>query len=168
MKRRVIIFIILVLLSPMLASAQIKTPSVYKNSVKMNLVGMALHNISLLYERSLNEHWSLQAGAGYRWGGDIPKAFGLGGGVQFGYQFIFKERFLVDFMFAGPRLSSNKINFSLESDYLEELVPIIEDEINEKLEWLGMDPISIDSSTDLEAKFGFRYFRYGISFGFLF
>ncbi|MEA3460718.1 MAG: DUF3575 domain-containing protein, partial [Bacteroidota bacterium] len=242
MKMRFRTCMFLVLLSPMLASAQLKTPTAYKNSVKLNLAGMALHNVSMLYERSLNEHWSLQLGAGYRWGGDIPKVFGLGGlimtsnsqgvrgysitpeiryyfnfcecggpgtglyaglygrftklygdltfhywseteyidvatagnfrelggGLQIGYQFKFKERFLVDFMFAGPRLASNKINFSIESDYVEELVPIIEDAINEKLEWLGMDPISLDPSTDLEANFGFKYFRYGIGFGILF
>lgn len=232
----------LVMLTPLLLSAQVKTPPLYKNNVKINLVGMALHNASLLYERSLNEHWSLQLGGAFRWGGDIPKAFGLGnlvvtsnyrglrgysmtpevryyfnfcecwgsntglyaglygrltrlygdltfniwsedqyinvatagnfrelgGGVQFGYLFKFKNRFLVDFMFAGPRLSTNKISFSIDSDYVEELVPIIEDAINEKLEWLGQDPISIEPSPDMEAKFGFKYFRYGIGFGILF
>jgi hypothetical protein len=143
---------------------------------------------SLLYERNLNEHWSLQLGAGYRWGGGIPKAFGLGslivtsnsrgirgfsitpevryyfnfcecggsgtglyaglygrytslygdltfnywsedqyidvatagnfhemgGGLQFGYLFKIKNRFVVDIMFAGPRLASNKISFSID------------------------------------------------------
>jgi len=232
----------LVMLTPLLLSAQVKTPALYKNNVKLNLAGLALHNASLLYERNLNEHWSLQLGAGYRWGGNIPKAFGLGslivtsnsrgirgfsitpevryyfnfcecggsgtglyaglygrytslngdltfnywsedqyidvatagnfhemgGGLQFGYLFKFKNRFLVDIMFAGPRLASNKISFSIDSDYVEELVPIIEDAINEKLEWLGMDPITINPSPDMEATFGFKYFRYGISFGVLF
>jgi hypothetical protein len=51
---------------------------------------------------------------------------------------------------------------------VDELVPIIEDAINEKLEWLGMDPITINPSPDMEATFGFKYFRYGISFGILF
>jgi hypothetical protein len=53
MKRRLIIFKFLILITPMLANAQIKTPSAYKNSLKLILVGMALHNISLLYEKSL-------------------------------------------------------------------------------------------------------------------
>ena len=242
MKKRFSGSLFLVLLTPMLVSAQVKDISAHKNNVKINLVGLILHNASLLYERSLNEHWSLQLGAGYRWGGDIPEVFGLGslvltsnskgvrgysitpevryyfnfcecggpntglyaglygrftklygdlsfhywsedqyvdvatagnfremgGGLQFGYLFKFKGRFLVDIMFAGPRLSTNKIKFSIDSDYAEELVPIIEDAINEKLEWLGMDPISLDPSPELEADFGFRYFRYGIGFGVLF
>ena len=71
-------------------------------------------------------------------------------------------------MFAGPRLAKNKMTFSVDSDYADEVIPIIEEEINEKLEWLGMEPIDIEPSTELEARFGFRYLRYGISFGFLF
>ena len=230
------------LLSPVMMSGQVKDVSAYKNGVKLNPLGMVLNNVSILYERSLHEHWSLQLGAAYRWGGNIPKAFGfgkliassssrgiqgfsitpevryyfnfceceglntglyaglygrltrlygdldfhywsgseyidlatagnfreLGGGIQLGYKFIFKGRFLVDFMFAGPRLSSNKIKISVDSDYAVELVPLIEDAINEKLEWLGMDPISINPSPELESNFGFRYFRYGVGFGVLF
>lgn len=242
MKRLVLICMVLELFAPGLILAQSESPPAYKNIVKLNAVGMVLSNVSLLYERSLNEHWAVQAGAGYRWGGDIPKAFALGNvivsseskgirgysftpeiryyfnycecggapsglyaglygrytkfygdltfnvwtgsefadvvtagnfrefgiGLQLGYQFIFKKRFLVDLMIAGPRISTNKIKFSMESDYVEEVLPIIEEEINEKLEWLGMDPVSIESSAELEARFGFRYFRYAIGFGFLF
>lgn len=239
MKTNVRTCIYAMLFIPFLASAQAKAPDAYKNSVKINLAAMVLNNVSVLYERNLNEHWSLQAGAGYRWGGDIPKVFGLGdlvltgrsqgirgfsitpevryyfnlcdcgkpntglyaglygrftrlygdmdlhfwsesayvdvatigslremgAGVQIGYQFVIKERFTVDLMFAGPRVSTNKIKFSIESDYLDEVLPLIEEEINEKLEWLGMDPITIDPSADLEAKFNFHYFRYAIGFG---
>jgi len=242
MKTKVRICLYAILLMPFLASAQVKAPNAFKNSAKINLAAMVLNNVSFLYERNLNEHWSLQAGAGYRWGGDIPKVFGLGdlvvtgysqgiigfsitpevryyfnlcdcgkpntglyaglygrftrlygnmdlhywseseyvdvatfgslrelgGGLQIGYQFVIKERFVVDLMFAGPRLSSNKINFSLESDYLDEVLPLIEEKINEKLEWFGMDPISIDPSADMEVKFRFQYFRYAIGFGILF
>ena len=75
---------------------------------------------------------------------------------------------MVDLMFAGPRMSTNKIKFSVDSDYVEEVIPIIEEEINEKLEWLGLDPISIEPSSDMEAKFGFQYFRYAIGFGYRF
>ena len=51
---------------------------------------------------------------------------------------------------------------------MEEVVPIIEEEINEKLEWLGLDPITIEPSSLVEAKFGFQYFRYAIAFGYCF
>ncbi len=214
----------------------------YHNSVKLSTLGLVFNNLSVIYERHLNSHWTLIAGSGYRWGGSLPKFFGLGDlivssktkglrgytltpevryyfnfcecggspsglytglyarytkyygdlsfhfwdgteyidaavatdfrelgvGLQIGYQFIFKERFSVDFMFAGPRLTSDQIRFSLDSDYAEELVPIIEEEINKRLEWLGMDPISIPASTEIEARFGFKNFRYGVAVGFLF
>ena len=94
------------------------------------------------------------------------REYGLG--LQMGYQFTIKDRFLVDLMFAGPRMSTNKIRFSVDSDYAEEVIPIIEEEINEKLEWLGMDPISIDPSAEIEGKFSFRYFRYAVGFGYRF
>ncbi|MCK4881121.1 MAG: hypothetical protein KAS82_10685 [Bacteroidales bacterium] len=89
-------------------------------------------------------------------------------GLQIGYQLIFKERFLVDFMFAGPRLSTNRIRFTLDSDDVEALVPIIEEEINKRLDWLGMDPISINPSPEIETNFGFKNFRYAIGIGILF
>jgi len=92
----------------------------------------------------------------------------MGAGIQIGYQFIFKERFLVDFMFAGPRFSSNRVRFSFRSEYAEELGPIIEEEINKRLEWLGMDPISIPALGEIETRFGFRNFRYAVAFGFMF
>jgi Protein of unknown function (DUF3575) len=242
MKRMLMFGTLLALLSPQVVNAQVKSSYPYKNNVKLNTLGLVLHNVSFIYERHLNEHWALLAGSGFRWGGDIPKVFGLGdlivssntrglrgysftpelrhyfkfcecgaapsglyagfytrytrlygnlnfhywtgdefidvvvaskfneigAGIQLGYQFIFKERFTVDFMFAGPRLSSNRLGFSFNSEYAEELAPIIEEEINKRLEWLGKDPISISPSGEIETRFGFRYFRYAVAFGFMF
>ena len=242
MKKCLFAGLLFIVLMPGLCHAQGDTLSVYNNSLKINTLGMVLHNVSLLYERSLNEHWSIQGGAAYRWGGDIPKALALGNiivdaqsrgirgysltpelryyfnicdckgspsglyaglygrftklygdisihawtgseyidvlsagnfheyglGLQLGYQFTIKERFVVDLMFAGPRMSTNKIRIDLDSDYVEELIPIIEEEINEKLEWLGRDPISIEPSPEMEVRFGFQYFRYAIGFGYRF
>jgi hypothetical protein len=244
MKRFLPVSLSVLLLLPVSVLAQADTAFTYKNSLKVNLLGMTFNNFSLLYERSLNEHWTVLAASSYRWGGDIPKTFALGNiivnsesrgirgfsftpelryyynfcqcegspsglytglygrltkyfgdldinvwtgeeyldvatagnfrefglGLQLGYQFIIKGRFLVDLMFAGPRLGTNKIKFSIESDYAEEVIPIVEEEINEKLEWLGMDPISIEPSAEanFELDFGFRYFRYAVGFGILF
>ena len=92
----------------------------------------------------------------------------LGVGIQLGYQMVFKGRFILDMMFAGPRLSANRLSFSMNSSDAGELVPIIEEEINKRLEWLGMDPISIPVSAEGEAKFGFKNFRYAIGIGILF
>ncbi len=242
MKQKISVCLIFVVFFPLMASAQDTIVPEYKNIVKINTAALLFKNVSLLYERKLNNHWTVLAGAGYRWEGTVPRAFGLGkvivstdasringfsltpevryyfnlcecggspsgfyagfytryteffgnltfhfwngsefkdssvdanlrelgAGLQLGYQFIFKQRFTVDFMFAGPRLSTYKLKTTIDPNDLEDLATIIEDEINEKLDWLGMDPISIDPSTEFEANFGFRNFRYAIGFGILF
>lgn len=242
MKNRLSFCLILVMLIPLMARSQDSIVPEYKNIVKINSAALLLSNGSVLYERKLKGNWSVLAGAGYRWGGTVHKAFGLsdiivstdakgirgfsitpelryyfnfcecggspsglyaglygrytkfygsltfdvwngeeyyealvssnlrelGGGLQLGYQFIFKERWTVDFMFAGPRLSSYKIKADLVSDDLEALVDAIESTINEKRETIGMDPISIDVSPELETSFGFRNFRYAIGIGVMF
>ena len=66
----------------------------------------------------------------------------------------------------GPGFSL-KESFSIESDYLDELVPAIEEEINRRLDLLGIDPISIDPSSEMKANFGYRNFRYCIGIGIL-
>lgn len=242
MKRIAFLCFVVMLLLPVMVSAQEKSPLPYHNAVKLNTAGLIFHNISTIYERNLNDRWSVLMGAGYRWGGSLPKVLGLGNlivtsdtkglrgfsltpevryyfdfcncgevpmgfytglygrmtrfygdlgfhywggeeyvdvvvatnfrelgvGIQLGYQMVFKGRFILDMMFAGPRLSANRLRFSMHSDDAEELVPIIEEEINKRLEWLGMDPISIPVSAEGEAKFGFKNFRYAIGIGILF
>lgn len=242
MKCKVSACILVMLLFPLMARAQDSIVPDYKNIMKVNTAALLFSNVSLLYERKLNEHWTVLAGTGYRWGGSVPKVLGLGdvivssetngitgfsitpelryyfnfcecggspsglyaglygrftkyygsltfnvwngseyydalvtsnlrelgGGLQLGYQFIFKQRFTVDFMFAGPRLSTYKLKADLDSDDLEALVSAIEEGINERRAAIGMDPISIDPSAELEANFGFKNFRYAIGVGFLF
>lgn len=216
--------------------------SIYKNTIKLNSAAIILNNASLLYERDLKKNWSLMLGAGYRWGGDIPKAFGMGslvvtsessglrgysltpevryyfnfcdcgapktgfyaglygrfsrfygdltfnvwngsdyidvgaagnlrefgGGIQLGYQFVFKKRFVVDLMFAGPRRSHLRMDLNLDSEFLEESIPLIEEEINKRLAWLGKDPISLDVHPEVHHTFGFTNFRYAVGIGYRF
>jgi hypothetical protein len=216
--------------------------STYKNTIKVNGAGVLLNNASLLYERDLKKNWSMMLGAGYRWGGDIPKAFGLGsvvvtsnskglrgysitpevryyfnycecggprtgfyagiygrftrlygdlafnvwngseyidvgaagglrefgGGIQLGYQFVFKKRFVIDLMFAGPRRSHLKVDLALESDFIEDAIPLIEEEINKRLAWFGKEPISLDMHPEVEHTFGFTNFRYALGIGYRF
>jgi hypothetical protein len=244
MKNVISISLLLVLLLPGVMRAQEDMVPDLKNAVKLNAMALVLRNGSFIYERNLREHWSVQAGAAYRWGGGVPKVLGLGNliltsetkgikgysftpevryyfrncecqasmtglylglytrytklfgdlsfhywtgseyidllsassyrelgvGFQLGYQLIIKKHFLVDFMFAGPRLSTNKVKCKIDSDYLDELVPAIEEEINKQLERVGQDPISVEYPEDntMEARFGFKSFRYGISIGYLF
>lgn len=214
----------------------------YNNAIKVNSMALAFKNISAQYERRLTDHWSVIMGAGYKWGGKIPKVVGLGevvitsetagvrgfsltpearyyfnfcncggshtgfyaglytrltrfygdvafnfwdgsqyvdvagagkmrelgAGIQLGYQFIFKKRFIVDLMFAGPRTSFNRLTLSVDSDYAAEVIPIIEEEINKRLEWVGRDPISIPVAADTRVKFGFTHFRYALGIGYIF
>ncbi len=242
MKSKILVCFLCVLLLPLISKAQDSIVPEYKNSVKINTAALLVKNVSLLYERELNQHWTVLAGAGHRWGGTTPRALGLGhvilstesaritgisftpevryyfnfcecggspsgfyaglygrytkyrgslnfhfwngsefkealvasnlrelgAGLQLGYQFVFKQRWTVDIMFAGPRLSTYKLSGDLDSEDMEALISTIEEEINKKLDWLGMDPISIDPSTEFETNFGFRNFRYAIGFGILF
>jgi uncharacterized protein DUF3575 len=92
--------------------------------------------------------------------------FGIG--LEVGYQFVFKERWIVDLMFMGPRTSFQHLKAGIDSDYADEIVPIIEEEINKRLAWWGMDPITINPGAEVEANFRFNNFRYAISVGFLF
>ena len=215
--------------------------SIYRNAVKLNLAGTVFRNVSLFYERQLNDHWSAQLGAGYKFGGDIPKFIGLrdfvvtsntggirgysvtpearyhfrncdcsdqtglyigvygratrfygeltfnywdgttyidvggsgdmqeyGVGLQLGYQFTIKKRLIIDLLFMGPRTSFQRLKLELDSQFATEILPLIEDEINERLDWWGMDPISIPTDSNAVIDFRFANFRYAIGIGFLF
>lgn len=242
MKKMICISLLPVLFLPGILKAQEDTVPDYMNAFKWNTMALAFHNGSLIYERYLNGHWSVLAGAGYKWSGSVPKVLGLGDlvlstssniihgysftpevryyfksyecipprsglyagfytrytrlagdlalhywdgteyidlvmgsslrelgmGLQLGYQLVIKRRFLVDFMFAGPRLSTNKLHLEMESEYLEVIIPVIEEELNRVLETLGQDPVHINPSPETDVSFGFKYFRYGIGIGVLF
>ncbi len=232
----------LVVYSTAYSQSPVPTDSTYKNALKVNLAAFTFSNLSMLYERQVGEHVSLQLGGGFKWGGNIPKAVGLGNfivssnstglkgysftpearyyfskcecthtmqglyaglysrltrlssdldfyfwngnqyidfrgsgsfrelglGIQMGYQFTIKKRILIDLMFMGPRTSVHKLKLNLSSDYVEEVIPLIEEELNERLGWFGIDPVDIPDSVNPEVRFGFSYFRYGISLGYLF
>lgn len=239
-KRFVNVILVLLIFAPALPQAS--RDSIYKNTIKLNGAAVILHNASLLYERDIKKNWSVMLGAGYRWGGDIPKVIGLGdvvvssstkgfrgysmtpelryyfnycdcggphtgfyagvyarhtrlygdlsfniwngseyvdvggagnlrefgGGLQLGYQFVFKKRFVVDLMFAGPRRSHISLDLELTSDFIEETIPVIEEEINKRLAWFGKDPISLEVSPKVNHAFGFTNFRYAVSIGYRF
>jgi hypothetical protein len=242
MQRKKILPVITALLIGIPVFSQTSTDSTFKNTLKLNGAAVLLNNISLLYERDVKKNWTVQLGAGYRWGGGIPKALGLddvvvssstrgirgysvspelryyfnycdcggpktgfyaglyarhtrlwgdtrinvwngsdyvdvgglsnlrefGGGLQLGYQFVFKGRFVVDLMFAGPRRSHMRLDLELESDFIEEAIPVIEEEINKRLEWFGKDPITLDVHPEVSYSFGFTNFRYAVGIGYRF
>jgi hypothetical protein len=210
--------------------------------VEWNLAStMAFNKISLKYGYQFHPRWILEAGTGYKYGGQIPKFLGLsdlilsressdlkglsfslgsryylkrcdcpgsegfylgpylafnrfwtdlffqlgsntnpviaegsgemwewGLGLQVGYQLVFRDRFFLNLMFMGPRFSFHNLNVEVGSQYASELVPLLEQEINERLDWVGLDPISIPVSGDIKTQFTFPNFRYSIGIGVLF
>jgi hypothetical protein len=222
------------------AVRQIKD-STYFNAIKWNIAGISLNNISLLYERTLNQRWSVQMGASYKYGGDFPEFLGLtrmvietehggltgfsvtpegryyfqnkrhgerlglyagvygrvteyqgkitflywdgseyidiggagdmweyGLGLQLGYQLNLGRHWLVDLMFMGPRTSFHSLKLELESDFVEEVIPIIEEELNERLAWWGMDPVDLTNESTVNLNFRFNNFRYYVGIGYRF
>jgi hypothetical protein len=108
MIRKTSLSLILALIISVPIFSQVKNDSIYKNTIKLNTVAIALNNVSLLYERSFGPHWSASLGAGYRWGGSIPKVFGLGdvivtsstGGLR-GYSFTPELRYYFNYCGCG-------------------------------------------------------------------
>jgi hypothetical protein len=92
----------------------------------------------------------------------------FGFGLQLGYELTIRERWVIDLMFMGPRLSTQKLKLEMDSRFAHEVIPKIEEEINKRLEYLGMDPISIPADPSAEIRFGFRNFRYAIGVGYRF
>ncbi len=221
--------------------SQDRADSIHKNSLKVNIAASAFKKLTMGYERQIDERWSMQMSAGYKFGGKIPRFLGLGNfvftsktaglrgfsftpdvryhfkncecsgqtglyagaylnvaklygevdfnywtgteyidvggagslqeygiGLELGYQFVFKKRWIVDLMFMGPRTSFQRLKVGLDSDFANEVIPLIEEEINKRLEWWGMDPISIEPNADAVVDFRFNNFRYTISVGYLF
>ncbi|MEJ2596666.1 MAG: hypothetical protein P8100_16440, partial [bacterium] len=94
--------------------------------------------------------------------GDLKE---LGFGLQLGYQFVLWKRMVVDLFFMGPRTSFQKLTMNVDSDFADEVIPQIEEELNRRLEALGLDPVEIPVSPEFTLDFRFNNFRYGIGIG---
>jgi hypothetical protein len=97
--------------------------------------------------------------------GDL-REYGIG--LQLGYQLVLRERFIIDLLFMGPRTSFQRLKMDLDSQFAADVIPQIEEEINQRLDWWGMDPISIPTDASAVVDFRFNNFRYSISVGYLF
>jgi hypothetical protein len=97
--------------------------------------------------------------------GDLLEA---GIGLELGYQFVFRDRFILDIMFMGPRRSYQQMNVNLDSQYAEQVLQKLEERINGMLEFMGVDPVEIPKESSSSVNFGFNNFRYAISFGYRF
>lgn len=122
-------------------------------------------NATKLYGELMFNYWD---GTQYIDVGGAGSLREFGVGLELGYQFVIKKRWIVDLMFMGPRTSFQRLKLELSSDFAEHILPLIEEEINKRLEWWGMDPISIDTDTDAVVDFRFNNFRYTVGIGFLF
>lgn len=230
------------LLTGSLLRGQVPLDSIYPNNIKINGAALRFRNISLQYERLVNEHWTMEMGASYKWGGGLPKFLGWGDfvfasstqglrgysfspeikyylrkctdsspgsglyagtylkysrmygdlgfrywngaeyidatgygdlnevglGLQLGYQLTLWKRMSIDLMFMGPRRSIQWLELDLESEFVEELAPLIEEAINQRLEAVGADPISIPVEASSNLRFWFTNFRYTICIGYRF
>lgn len=126
--------------------------------------GVYINHIKLWGDLSFN-YWNGDRYIDVGGAGDLQE-YGIG--LQLGYQLVFNKRFLVDLMFMGPRTSFQRLKLELDSQFAEDVIPLVEDEINKRLDWFGIDPISIDPDASAVVDFRFNNFRYAISFGFLF
>jgi hypothetical protein len=74
----VTVALIICFLLPSVAISREPKDTIYPNAIKLNLAGAAFRNLSLYYERQINDRWSAHLGAGYKFGGGIPEFVGLG------------------------------------------------------------------------------------------
>ncbi len=125
----------------------------------------AYSKVSYYYGDLTFLHWNGNryvdvGGAGNLWESGI--------GIQLGYQFTLWERVVVDLFFMGPRISYQKLHMKLDSDFAGEVIPRIEEELNRRLEALGLDPVEIPVSPEFSVGFRFNNFRYGVGIGYIF
>ncbi len=94
------------------------------------------------------------------------REFGLG--IQLGYQMLIKERFSIDFLFFGPRISSYEFTYEFTAPPSEEFLGDLSDYLNEVVDRFGYDyNVSIKNSGVKSGRtsFGFANMRFGLSLG---
>lgn len=92
---------------------------------------------------------------------------GVGIGMEMGYQIKFKNNFLLDFSFFGPRITHNTFLIELNSEVSNEFLAELSDEVNNAIGFGIFDP-NIALSRTVAKRFTFVGFRYAISVGYFF
>lgn len=95
----------------------------------------------------------------------------LGVGIQLGYQLVIKKRFMVDFMFFGPRYSFLKLTNEFNGDISPSTKADVEDYVNSVIERFGGKgdfEMEKSSSRKFSGNMGFPSFRFAISLGYAF
>jgi hypothetical protein len=125
----------------------------------------AYTKLTWLYGDLTFKHWNGSEYIDVGGAGDLRE---IGFGLQLGYQFTLWERLLVDLFFMGPRTSFQQLHMQVDSDFASEVIPRIEEELNRRLEALGLDPVEIPVSPEFTIDFRFNNFRYGVGIGYIF
>ncbi|MEQ9300121.1 MAG: DUF3575 domain-containing protein [Cyclobacteriaceae bacterium] len=95
----------------------------------------------------------------------------FGVGIQLGYQMIIKERFSIDFLFIGPRVSGYKKAYEFDRPPSDQFLDDLSGALNEVIDRLGFDyEVDIEGDGDAKASstFSFVNARIGLSLGYTF
>lgn len=95
----------------------------------------------------------------------------FGVGIQLGYQMIIKERFSIDFLFIGPRVSGYKMAYEFDRPPSDQFLDDLSGALNEVIDRLGFDyEVDIEGEGDAKASstFSFVNARIGLSLGYTF
>lgn len=94
-----------------------------------------------------------------------------GMGLQLGYMLVIRKRFVVDFMFLGPRYSRHFAFLNFKSQISDQFLEDLNNYFNEIMDRFGLDytlDIKRENIYDTKASFGFANMRFGISVGYSF
>jgi len=94
-----------------------------------------------------------------------------GVGLQLGYQLPILDRFVIDFMFFGPRYSFLKLTGNLTHPVSDEFKSELEDYINDVIDRLGSSErfnLKDASSNSITGRMQLPNFRFGLSLGYSF
>ncbi len=94
-----------------------------------------------------------------------------GAGIQLGYQLILWERFSIDFLFLGPRISNYTLAYRFDQMPSQDFFDDLSEYINEVVDRFGADyKVEIKQEGEAKARtsFSFMSTRFGLSLGFAF
>lgn len=94
-----------------------------------------------------------------------------GVGIQLGYQMIIKERFSLDLLFIGPRLSKYELGYEFDSPPSEQFLNDLSESLNDVVERFGFDyevDINNEGNAKANTSFSFASVRFGLSLGYAF
>lgn len=94
-----------------------------------------------------------------------------GTGITLGYQLMLWERFSIDLLMFGPRISNVDIRYEFENDASQEFLDELSNAINETINRFGLDyTVNLEQQGEGKARttFSFLNVRFGVSLGFAF